>query len=153
MLGAVTSLADRAPVAAAWRRRLVVLLAVAAALVAVRGPMCTDGMLTHTPSMAMAIAGSVSTPMAMGGPQADGSAVPPSRWCPALATATGRSTTDPESCLRASPTTVANLTGAIMPGAARDLWHAPVPAAAPPLPVIAVLRHAATLHQLGLLRR
>ncbi len=151
MLGAVTSPADSAPVAAAWRRRLVVLLAVAAALVAVRGPMCTDGLPAHTPSMA----GSVSTPIAMvmGGPQADGSAATPSRWCPALATATGQPTTDPMSCAQASVTAAASLTGAIMPGDVRDLWHVRAPAAAPPPPVTAVRRHAATLHQLGLLRK
>lgn len=148
MLGAMTSPA--------------VLLAVAAAVVTVRGPSCTDGMLTHTLPASMTMAASTAMvmvepvvtsppPGTIGRGADDAARSTPSEWCLAAGMATGRSSTAPVSCLQATPTAKANLTGAVTPATALEGWR--VQEAAPAArPVIAVLRHAATLHQLGLLR-
>src|SRR5438270_2386943 len=115
--------------AAAWPQRLAVLLAVLAALVAVRGPVCVDGMGATMPGMAAS-----SMPTAMAGAVASaqpGAASMPSLVCAALASATGLSTVDPGSCLQAAPTSVAVPAAAVL-AAAGAAGYRCVPAPAPP---------------------
>ena len=152
MLGAVTGRAMIAPCAAAWVRRLAVLLSVLAALAAVRGPVCTDGMASDMPAIPAA-----SMSMVVGGPDAaapveTGSASMPVGWCAALTSVSDGSTAGLGSCMQAPPT-VLNVTGVAALAAAGDSGTAiAAPAAAPPMIVDAVRRHAVTLHQIGLLR-
>lgn len=149
MLGAVTGRATVAPRAAAWVRRLAALLSVLAALVAVRGPVCTDGMASGKPagSMSMVPGGTDAAP-----PVKMGLASIPAGWCPAPMLAADGSTAGLGSCMQATPT-VLNATGMAALAANRDPGSAiALPAAAPPMSVDAVLHRVVTLHQLGLLR-
>jgi len=153
MLGAVRATATGAGLAAARLRRLAALLAVLAVLVAVRGPGCGDPMAAGTPAMPMT---PMTMSMAVGEPATDsaapsdaGVAPTPVELCPA--TAAGRSSTDLGSCLQAPPAAV-SVTAAVTLAAAAPSGYAPAPPPAPPVFVAAVLRYAATLHQLGLLR-
>lgn len=163
MLSAVRSRTVDAAFAAVWLRRLAAVLAVVAAAFAVRGPACVDGMQTGVPPTL----GSAAIPMGMDGaatpaavmtghnPDADAGAASaeaamPPRWCSAMAWADFAGT-DPGSCWQTSQ--AANVVGAVVVAIAEQAGYAvALPSAAPAVRITAVLRYAATLDQLCLLR-
>lgn len=141
MLGAVIgrTLAVQQP-AAAWLRRPAAVLAVLVAVVAGWSPACADGMATDMAAMP-------STSMIVDGLATSRASVP-SGLCPAPVA--GR-TADLRFCVQAPPAAV-NVVGAGALTGARGAGYAVVPLAGQSMTVTGALRHAATLHQLGVLR-
>jgi hypothetical protein len=136
----VTGVVGSTVIAAVRLRRLAALLAVLAALVAV-SPVCVADMPTAAMSTGSQAAAAAGPTMGEASAQVE--------QCPAMTA--GGSATELRSC-QPAPVTAGNLTGAAMLSAASDAGY-PVPAATvPPIGGTAVLRYAATLHKLGLLR-
>jgi hypothetical protein len=135
MLGGVVNPAVDTSVATLGLRRLAMLIAIVFAVVAVRGPMCTEGGSPPAPNAAS------ETVMPN---------MPPP--CPVPAPPGGGLTAEHEPCPEASPTTPASLAGLVTLAGVRVAGQASAPSTPPRSLVAAVLRHAATLHQLGLLR-
>jgi hypothetical protein len=145
--GAMTGGAFSASPAAAWPRRLVILLAVLAALLAVRAPVCTGSMATGMsapPGSSMEMAGG---PVRTWSAQIGGASTP-AGLC---ATPAAGGAADPAWCLQAPPTAI-NVTGVVGLAAAEPVGYLIAVRPAPAVVAAPVLRHAATLHQLGLLR-
>jgi hypothetical protein len=150
MLSVVTDPAIGAPAAGALRR-VTALLAAVVLVVAVRGPMCDRA--THAAlSLPLAVVDvAVAGPASAADPHAPVSAPVVSVVCP-MAGHLGDPAPDQRSCPQASSTAAVNASGAATMPADRDIGAAAAPTAVPPTPATAVLRHAATLHQLSVLR-
>jgi hypothetical protein len=139
MLSRVMATAGSAVIAASRLRWLVVLLAAAAALLAARGPLCTDGMLIAVPTAApmsgSALHDAVSAPTAAVA-STRVCTVPAAQLCPAGA----------GSCMQ-TPTAVAMPSHALL-RLTRTVAVAAVAFAAPIPTLYTLAGHTASLHEM-----
>jgi hypothetical protein len=151
MLGVVTGGTIGGRLCAVWPRRWALLLGVLAALLAARGPVCTDAMMTAMPVLEPTSMSQMVLAPAPVGPAQAAAAATPARVCQAVAPTTTGSPTGLGPCVTLPPTAITVTSALLVPAAAPSgvLVTPPPPATAV---VVAVLRHAATLYQLGLLR-